>query len=64
MNEHIQHIADIAEQYWERVTRGEPQEDIVRSLREDGYSLQCLMKNHASRDSAAITSASVMIGAA
>ena len=35
MNEHIQHIA---EQYWERVTQGELQEDIVRSLREDGYS--------------------------
>lgn len=61
MNEHIQHIA---EQYWERVTQGELQEDIVRSLREDGYSLQCLMKNHASRGSAAIASASVMRGAA
>jgi len=34
MNEPIQHIAV---QYWERVTQGEPQEDIVRCLRENGY---------------------------
>ena len=39
MDEHIKHIADIAEQYWERVTQGEPQEDIVRSLQEDGYAI-------------------------
>jgi len=36
MNEHIKHIA---EQYWERVTRGELQDDIVRSLQEDGHSI-------------------------
>lgn len=38
MNEHLKHIADITKQYGERVTQGEPQDDIVRSLREDGYS--------------------------
>ncbi len=34
-----EHIKRIAEKYWERVPQGEPQEDIARSLREDGYSI-------------------------